>query len=126
MGEVSLSQRKRVIAAQVLSRCDGCQASSEALEGVMPERLPCERIKAEDLTAARSKDGPGLQDGIDEVQAFEPRRPHLPARPLLQGDDRAFDADIHQVWGFHRFVVIRLKLTLLVRFSHYKSIGHLY
>ena len=59
----------------------------------MPERIPRERIKAEDFAAARGKNRPILQEDVNKIEAFEMGRPHLLTCGAIERDDRSLDAD---------------------------------
>ena len=76
-------------------RCDRGQSPAKAFERVVPKRIPCERIKAEDFAAARGKNRPILQEDVDKIEAFEMCRPYLLACGAIEREHRSFDADEH-------------------------------
>ena len=55
-----------------------------------------------------------LQDDVDKTRAFEMGHPHLLACATIQRDDRSFDADEHQVRGFHRISFLSDDLAVRV------------
>jgi hypothetical protein len=82
-----LSQHRRVATPPIAIRRDCGQAPAEAFERVLPHPGARERIKAEDLAITGGKNSPVQQDDVDEIRAFEMRRPHLLTGGAIQRDD---------------------------------------
>ena len=78
-------------------RCYRGQSRAKAFERGVPPRSARERIKAKDFTLTGGKNGPILQNDVDEIGAFEMSRPHLLAGGAIKRDDRSFDADEYKI-----------------------------